>query len=67
MAANSLSLWEREQAGCVAQVASKIGRGSRSGARETERLMREGYLAVRSNREQLNTDWKAIDVEGWPE
>ena len=29
--------------------------------------MREGYLATREDREELNRDWSAIDDEGWPD
>ena len=31
-----------------------------------EALMKEGYLAVAEDREEINADWQAIDVEGWP-
>ena len=31
---------------------------------ETE--MREGYLATRDDRQELNRDWGPIDGEGWP-
>ena len=30
-------------------------------------LMKEGYLATQVDRAQLNEDWQAVDVEGWPE
>lgn len=32
-----------------------------------EALMKEGYLATKSDRSALNEDWQTIDVEGWPE
>ena len=28
--------------------------------------MREGYQATRSERQELNRDWQALDGEGWP-
>jgi hypothetical protein len=37
---------------------------------ERERLeaaMKEGYLATRKDRSQLNADWEVVDGEGWPE
>ena len=37
---------------------------------ERERIeaeMREGYIATRADREELNADWSAIDAEGWPD
>ncbi len=37
---------------------------------ERERIeaeMREGYIATRADREELNADWGAIDFEGWPD
>lgn len=33
---------------------------------EIEAQMREGYLAVRDERQMLNDDWQAVDGEGWP-
>jgi hypothetical protein len=33
---------------------------------ELEAAMREGYLATRQERQALNEDWQAVDVEGWP-
>lgn len=33
---------------------------------ETERQMREGYLAVREDRKALNEEWQRLDGEGWP-
>ena len=33
---------------------------------EIEAQMREGYLAVRDERQGLNEDWQTIDGEGWP-
>ena len=33
---------------------------------EIEAQMREGYLAVREERQELNKEWQAIDVVGWP-
>jgi Arc/MetJ family transcription regulator len=32
-----------------------------------EAAMREGYLATREDRRELNQDWEAVDGEGWPE
>jgi hypothetical protein len=29
--------------------------------------MREGYVATRADREELNRDWEVVDLEGWPE
>jgi metal-responsive CopG/Arc/MetJ family transcriptional regulator len=34
---------------------------------QLEELMKEGYLALRQDREELNADWQAIDGENWPE
>ena len=34
---------------------------------EIEAQMREGYIAVRDERQELNEDWQTIDGEGWPE
>jgi metal-responsive CopG/Arc/MetJ family transcriptional regulator len=31
-----------------------------------EAEMREGYIATRAEREQLNEDWQIVDGEGWP-
>ena len=35
--------------------------------RELEQELREGYLATREDRVQLNADWHVVDVESWPE
>ncbi len=32
-----------------------------------EQELREGYLATRADRAELNADWGIVDVEGWPE
>jgi hypothetical protein len=43
---------------------------ARVDALERERVeaaMREGYLATRDDRRDLNQDWEIVDVEGWPE
>ena len=29
--------------------------------------MKEGYLATRSDREDLNRDWDVVDTEAWPD
>ena len=29
--------------------------------------MKEGYLATREDRAELNADWGILDTEGWPE
>mgnify|MGYP001305637026 CR=1 FL=1 len=29
--------------------------------------MKEGYLATRQDRDELNEDWSVVDVESWPE
>ena len=31
-----------------------------------EARMREGYLAVRDERRELNVDWQIVDGESWP-
>lgn len=31
-----------------------------------EARMREGYIATREDRDELNADWGQIDGEGWP-
>jgi len=31
-----------------------------------EQSMKEGYLAVRAARADLNQDWEIVDTEGWP-
>jgi Arc/MetJ family transcription regulator len=31
-----------------------------------EAEMREGYIATREDRRELNQDWEVIDGEGWP-
>ena len=33
---------------------------------ELEVRLREGYLATREERKELNADWQAIDGEDWP-
>ena len=33
---------------------------------EIEAQMREGYLATRQEREELNRDWQIVDGERWP-
>ena len=33
---------------------------------EIEAQMREGYLAVREERQELNAEWQATDGVGWP-
>ena len=33
---------------------------------EIDEAMREGYLATRSERRELNADWEVLDGEGWP-
>ena len=32
-----------------------------------EEAMREGYIATRRDRAELNEDWSAVDTERWPE
>ncbi len=32
----------------------------------TEQRMKEGYLATRQDRAQLNADWQVVDTEDWP-
>lgn len=32
-----------------------------------EEEMKEGYLATRQERADLNRDWEVVDLEGWPE
>ncbi|MGH2356154.1 MAG: hypothetical protein ACRDI2_13060 [Chloroflexota bacterium] len=32
-----------------------------------EQAMREGYLATRRDRAELDADWQVVDTEGWPE
>lgn len=37
---------------------------------ERERIaaeMREGYIATRTDRDELNADWRVVDSEGWPD
>jgi metal-responsive CopG/Arc/MetJ family transcriptional regulator len=34
--------------------------------RELEAKLREGYIAVREDRDKLAQDWDAIEVEDWP-
>ncbi len=33
---------------------------------EIEAQMREGYLAVKEERQELNRDWETVDGEDWP-
>ncbi len=33
---------------------------------EIERAMREGYLATRQDRAEINADWETLDTDGWP-
>ena len=33
---------------------------------EIEAQMREGYLATRQERQELNEEWQIVDGEGWP-
>jgi hypothetical protein len=33
---------------------------------EIERAMREGYVATRQDRAELNAEWEEVDIEGWP-
>jgi hypothetical protein len=33
---------------------------------EIEAQMREGYIATRQERQELNADWQIVDGEGWP-
>ena len=33
---------------------------------EVEAQMREGYLAVREERQELNEEWQAVDGAEWP-
>ena len=33
---------------------------------ELEARMREGYLATRVERQELNCAWQALEDEGWP-
>jgi len=33
---------------------------------EIEAQMREGYLATRLDRQELNQDWGIVDGESWP-
>ncbi len=33
---------------------------------EVEAQMREGYLAVREERQELNEEWQVVDDVGWP-
>ena len=37
---------------------------------ERERIaaeMREGYIATRTDRDELSADWRVVDSEGWPD
>lgn len=31
-----------------------------------EARLREGYLAVKGERQELNVDWQVVDGENWP-
>jgi hypothetical protein len=33
---------------------------------EIEAHMREGYIATRQERQELQADWQVVDGEGWP-
>ncbi len=33
---------------------------------ELEAQMREGYIATRQDRQELNADWQIIDGDRWP-
>ena len=33
---------------------------------ELEAQMREGYIATRRDRQELNVDWQVVDGERWP-
>ncbi len=33
---------------------------------EIDAQMREGYIATRPERQELNADWQVVDGEGWP-
>jgi hypothetical protein len=33
---------------------------------ELDAQMREGYIATRQDRRELNADWQIADAEGWP-
>jgi hypothetical protein len=44
-------------------LAEKVGALER---REIEEKMKEGYLAIARDRAELNSDWKAVDIEIWP-
>ena len=33
---------------------------------EIEAQMREGYIATREERQELNADWQTVDGEEWP-
>jgi hypothetical protein len=32
-----------------------------------EEAMKEGYIATRDDRDELNDDWSVVDTEDWPE
>jgi hypothetical protein len=34
--------------------------------RELEAKLREGYIAVREERDKLAQDWDAIEIDDWP-
>jgi metal-responsive CopG/Arc/MetJ family transcriptional regulator len=33
---------------------------------QLEARMKEGYLATREDRDELNQDWQDVDLEDWP-
>ena len=33
---------------------------------QVEGAMREGYLATRDDRSELDADWQVVDIESWP-
>lgn len=33
---------------------------------QIEQAMKEGYLASRAERAELNSDWGVVDTESWP-
>lgn len=33
---------------------------------QLEQAMKEGYLATRAERVELNSDWSALDIADWP-
>ena len=32
-----------------------------------DRDMKQGYLATRADRAELNADWSTVDLEAWPD